>query len=88
MAMLQALVSNQGDGWNSTVEELERYYESFAPLTFPAEGEAARAMDFVDLAEQPPSQVARDHVGIYLDSAATLGTPYGRTAHRASFAQH
>ncbi len=73
MAMLQALVANQGDGWNSTVEELERYYESFAPLTFPTEGEAARAMDFVDLAEQPPSQVARDHVGIYLDSAATLG---------------
>ena len=73
MAMLQALVSNEGDGWSSTVEELERYYESCAPLTFPAEGEAARSMDSVDLAEQPPSQVARDHVGIYLDSAATLG---------------
>jgi maltose alpha-D-glucosyltransferase/alpha-amylase len=73
MAMLQALVSNEGDGWSSTVEELERYYETCAPLTFPAEGEAARAMDSVDLAEQPPSQVARDHVGIYLDSAATLG---------------
>jgi maltose alpha-D-glucosyltransferase/alpha-amylase len=30
-------------------------------------------MDFVELAEQPTSQVARDHVGIYLESAATLG---------------
>jgi maltose alpha-D-glucosyltransferase/alpha-amylase len=30
-------------------------------------------MDSLELAEQPPSPVARDHVGIYLDSAATLG---------------
>jgi len=73
MAMLQALVTNEGDGWSSTVEELERYYESSAPLTFPPEGEVARTTDSVELAEQPPSQVARDHVGLYLDSAATLG---------------
>jgi len=77
MAMLQALVSNEGDGWSSTVEELQRYYESCAPLTFPAEGEVARTTHAVELAEQPPSQVARDHVGIYLDSAATLGRRTG-----------
>ena len=73
LAMLQALVSNEGDGWSLTVEELERYYESCAPVAFPAEGEAARTMNSCDLAEQPASPVARDHVGIYLDSAATLG---------------
>jgi maltose alpha-D-glucosyltransferase/alpha-amylase len=72
-AMLQALVANEGDGWQSTVEELERFYEVSAPIAFPREGEAARTMDFIELAEQPTSQLARDHVGIYLDSAATLG---------------
>jgi len=71
--MLQALIANEGDGWKWTVEELERFYEINAPIAFPADGEAARTMDFVELAEQPTSQVARDHVGIYLESAATLG---------------
>jgi maltose alpha-D-glucosyltransferase / alpha-amylase len=73
LAMLQALVSNEGDGWSSTVEELERYYESCAPLAFPAEGAASCVTHPMDLAEQPASQVVRHHVGIYLDSAATLG---------------
>jgi maltose alpha-D-glucosyltransferase/alpha-amylase len=72
-AMLQALIANEGDGWQSTVDELERFYEISAPIPFPSDGDAARTMDFVELAEEPTSQVARDHVGIYLDSAATLG---------------
>ncbi|HYK63180.1 MAG TPA: maltose alpha-D-glucosyltransferase [Bryobacteraceae bacterium] len=72
-AMLQTLVANEGDGWKLTVEELGRFYETSAPVAFPAEGEAARTMDLVELAEQPTSQVARDHIGIYLESAATLG---------------
>jgi maltose alpha-D-glucosyltransferase / alpha-amylase len=77
MAMLQALVANEGDGWSWTVEELERYYESCAPLPYPVESDAARTTDFIELAEQPPPQIARDHVGIYLDSAATLGRRTG-----------
>jgi maltose alpha-D-glucosyltransferase/alpha-amylase len=73
LAMLQGLVANEGDGWKLTVEELERYYETCAPLAFPEEGEAERTMNPLELAEQPTSQLARDHVGIYLESAATLG---------------
>ena len=72
-AMLQAFVANEGDGWKLTVEELERFYEINAPVAFPSDGEALRVMDFVELAEQPASQAAREHVGIYLESAATLG---------------
>ncbi len=34
---------------------------------------ARKLGDPLDLSEHPPSQLARDHVGIYLDSAATLG---------------
>jgi maltose alpha-D-glucosyltransferase/alpha-amylase len=73
LAMLQGLVANEGDGWKWTVEELERYYESCAPIDFPEYGEAACTMNSIELAEQPTSQLAQDHVGIYLESAATLG---------------
>ncbi len=71
LGMLEGLVTNEGDGWKWTLEELERYYEMCAAVPFPdAAGEIASALD---LAENPPSELAKDHVGIYLDAAATLG---------------
>jgi maltose alpha-D-glucosyltransferase/alpha-amylase len=72
LAMLQGLVVNQGDGWTLTLEELARYYENCATVEFPEGGNTA-AGDLMDLAEQEPSQLARDHVGIALESAARLG---------------
>ena len=42
------------------------------PVTLP-ENASAELGDPLDLSEQPTSQLARDHVGIYLDSAAMLG---------------
>jgi len=73
LAMLQGLVVNEGEGWQWTLEELERYYEMCAPLEFPPEAEAARVTNSFELSEQPLSQLASDHVGIYLESAAMLG---------------
>jgi maltose alpha-D-glucosyltransferase/alpha-amylase len=72
LAMLQGLVANEGDGWRWTVEELDRYYETCAPVAFP-ENVSGELGDPLDLSERPASQLARDHIGIYLDSAATLG---------------
>jgi maltose alpha-D-glucosyltransferase/alpha-amylase len=74
LAMLQGYIDNEGDGWTWTLEEVERYYENCAPLTYP--GDAAEET------KDPLSQFARDHVGLYLEAAATLGR---RTAelHRA-----
>jgi maltose alpha-D-glucosyltransferase / alpha-amylase len=72
MAMLQGLVANEGDGWKWTIEELERYFEACAPLPFP-ENAGTEADDPLKLSEQPASQLARDHLGIYLDAAGTLG---------------
>ena len=72
LAMLQGLVANEGDGWSWTMEELNRYYETCAPLAFP-EKTGGEVYDAVQLSERPASQLARDHVGIYLDSAAMLG---------------
>jgi maltose alpha-D-glucosyltransferase / alpha-amylase len=72
LGILQGLVANEGDGWKWTTEELDRYYETCAPLAIP-ENLSGELGDIVELAERPPSQLARDHVGIYLDAAATLG---------------
>ena len=70
--MLQGLVANEGDGWKWTVEELDRYFETSAPAAVSGKRERELG-DPLELSEQPVSQLARDHVGIYLDAAATLG---------------
>jgi maltose alpha-D-glucosyltransferase/alpha-amylase len=72
LAMLQGFVANEGDGWKWTVEELDRYFETCAPLRFP-ENASAELEDSLELSEHPVSQVARDHLGIYLDAATMLG---------------
>ncbi|HKS67079.1 MAG TPA: maltose alpha-D-glucosyltransferase [Candidatus Acidoferrales bacterium] len=72
VAMLQALVANEGDGWKWTIDELNRYLEACAPLPIP-ENLGTELDDPLQLARRPVSQLARDHVGLYLDSAATLG---------------
>ena len=72
LTMLQGLVANEGDGWKWTIEELDRYYETSAPLPFP-ENASAEPGDPLELSEHPDSQAAREHLGIYLDAAATLG---------------
>ncbi|HEV8423148.1 MAG TPA: putative maltokinase, partial [Chthoniobacterales bacterium] len=72
LAMLQGFVANQGDGWTLTLEELSRYYENCASAVWPDGGSAAAA-ELMDLAQHEPSQLAREHVGIALDSAAMLG---------------
>ena len=72
LGILQGLVANEGDGWTWTVEELNRYFENCARLPFPQELHRELG-DPMDLSGQPTGQKARDQVGIYLDSATTLG---------------
>ena len=72
LAMLQGLVANEGDGWKWTLEELDRYYETCAPIAYP-EAPTGESKDVLEISGHPRSQLARDHVGLYLDSAATLG---------------
>jgi maltose alpha-D-glucosyltransferase / alpha-amylase len=72
LAMLQVVVPNEGDGWKWTLEEVERYYENCAKLPFPENAPTEKAGIF-ELSEQPASPVVRDHLGIYLDWAETLG---------------
>jgi maltose alpha-D-glucosyltransferase / alpha-amylase len=71
--MLQGLVTNEGDGWSWTLEELDRYYEASAAQSFAQGGIAEGQPGLAQLSEAPETQFARDHVGTYLDAAALLG---------------
>jgi maltose alpha-D-glucosyltransferase / alpha-amylase len=73
IAMLQGLVHNEGDGWQWTLEELERYYESCASSTFPVSTIAKPPTLFSELGEWAIPDTAREHAGIYLEAAGTLG---------------
>ncbi len=72
LVMLQGLVVNEGDGWKWTIEELDRYYENCATATLP-ENLGDDLATPLELSAQAPSDAAKEHVGLYLESAATLG---------------
>jgi len=71
LAILQGLVPNEGDGWEWTLEELNRYFETCAHTEFPRVEEIPRAL--MEHCGEPVSPVVRDHIGAYLEAAATLG---------------
>jgi maltose alpha-D-glucosyltransferase/alpha-amylase len=68
-AMLQGLVKNEGDGWQWTLDELSRYYESVASC--PPPKEQGRLPRFGDEGTVPAD--ASERAGLYLTSAALLG---------------
>jgi maltose alpha-D-glucosyltransferase / alpha-amylase len=69
IAMLQGLVENEGDGWQWTLDELSRYYESVA--TLPAPQDVGTPPVFLPETETPSS--AREHAALSLEAAALLG---------------
>ena len=73
VAMLQALVRNQGDGWQWTLDELGRYYEHCSASGNLPEDRVSVGTSLIELAETPIPQAAADMVGFYLDSAGVLG---------------
>jgi maltose alpha-D-glucosyltransferase/alpha-amylase len=73
LALLQALVPNQGDGWTWTLEELERYYQDCSLLPPPADPIAGGPVDFVALSAAEVDPGVRDRMGLWLDAVATLG---------------
>ncbi len=69
VAMLQELVTNEGDGWAWTLEELARFYESVAACPPPqTEGEAA---SFLSEARIPRD--AEERADLYIAAAGLLG---------------
>ena len=72
LAMLQGLVKNEGDGWNWSLEQLDRYYETCSTRAFPEEA-TCELENALERSDERPSRLARDYVGEYLGSAAILG---------------
>jgi maltose alpha-D-glucosyltransferase/alpha-amylase len=73
LAMLQELVPNEGDGWQWTMSDLARFYESLAGCPVPEETGPAVSL-FAD-AKVPKDLLERDT--LYLDAAAHLGRRTG-----------
>jgi maltose alpha-D-glucosyltransferase/alpha-amylase len=73
VAMLQGLVSNEGDGWQWTLEELDRYYEASAAHNFVQGAVPDGPASLLQLSTAVETAFAREHVGTYLDAAALLG---------------
>ncbi|HET6217037.1 MAG TPA: maltose alpha-D-glucosyltransferase [Acidobacteriaceae bacterium] len=73
LAMLQGLVSNEGDGWQWTLEELDRYYEASAAENFAQGAIPDGPTNLLQLSTAQETAFAREHVASYLDAAALLG---------------
>lgn len=71
LAMLQAAVPNEGDGWEWTLEELDRYYESSVAAEFPEVNLQTHASLREKLEEIP--EAAREHAGLSMEAASMLG---------------
>ncbi len=69
LAMLQGLVQNEGDGWQWTLDELSRYYDSCANCPVPEDLGSSPSFLF----DMPISPAADEHGGLYIEAAALLG---------------
>ncbi|MBX9681814.1 MAG: maltose alpha-D-glucosyltransferase [Gemmataceae bacterium] len=82
LGILQALVPNQGDGWQHAVNELSRYYDrAWARLAGP-DPTLPEVRPLLELSQATPPLGVLETIAIYLQAAETLGR---RTAevHRA-----
>ena len=77
IAVSERRVSHQGNGWDYTIDELNRFFERVS-LRSDEESEAddvdRQIQSFYDLRGIPPSAAVRDSIGIYLHDIALLGT--------------
>jgi len=73
LAILQGLVPKEGDAWQYTLDELERYFERVLTDRPEAEEVTVPARSLLDLAEEAPPRLATDLIGPYLESARLLG---------------
>ncbi|MGH2813326.1 MAG: maltose alpha-D-glucosyltransferase [Actinomycetota bacterium] len=73
-AILQQFVPNEGDAWNYTLDALGRYYEqALVERRKPPDTEG----HLLDLAGQEPSEMVRELIGPYFESALLIGTRTG-----------
>ncbi len=71
LAILQAFVPNQGDAWQFTLAELERYFESAATKSEPPVLPDKPLVELLN--EKEPPHLAAEMIGAYLDAARIIG---------------
>jgi maltose alpha-D-glucosyltransferase / alpha-amylase len=71
LAMLQGLVQNEGDGWQWTLDEISRYYDSCVTSTLPHD--LGHLPSFTTVPDPGFREAVLEHAGLYLDAAALLG---------------
>ncbi len=71
LAMLQAFVEAQANGWEHAVEEVRRYFDRTSGRTLPPQDPPPASL-LARTAARPPA-LALDTIGGYLDAAALLG---------------
>jgi maltose alpha-D-glucosyltransferase / alpha-amylase len=73
LAILQALVPNQGDGWRHVIDELARYYDRASGRMYGPDPVQPDPRPPVELAASAPPPEALEIIGGYLHTAAVLG---------------
>ena len=69
VGILQELVTNEGDGWKWTLDELARFYEAVSSTAPPAE--IGSPASFTQEGQIPAQ--AQEYAGFYLEAANVLG---------------
>ena len=67
-AMLQQLIANEGDGWQWTLEDLARFYESVSGCPPPPESEPSTLLTHGLIPNE-----AEERAGLYMAAAGLLG---------------
>lgn len=73
LGILQAMVPNQGDGWQHTIDELTRYYRRAAGRMHAPDPLPANSYSLAELATATPPPIALETIASYLHAATTLG---------------
>jgi maltose alpha-D-glucosyltransferase/alpha-amylase len=73
LAILQALVANQGDGWSHAIDELGRYFERASGRMYGPDPVTPDPRPLPELAGTVPPPAALETIGTYLHAAGTLG---------------
>ncbi|HEX4652270.1 MAG TPA: maltose alpha-D-glucosyltransferase [Granulicella sp.] len=71
LAMLQGLVQNEGDGWQWTLDEISRYYDSC--VTCPLPHDLGHFPTFTGTSDHAFIEPVREYAGLYIDAAGLLG---------------
>ena len=73
VAVVEGLIANQGTAWSHALDALGRYYEVARMRSdLPDDGRAGRR-SIVELASQPPAELAQEMFGAYLETVRLLG---------------